>query len=205
MRTRVIKTGSPGWIEAAVQVLKEGGLAAFPTDTVYGLGARVSDPIAIEGLYRVKGREMSKAIPVLIGDLGDIDKVALDMAGYALKLTHRFWPGPLTLVVAKCPDLPEILSPGETIGVRMPDHPDALHLLKAAGPLAVTSANRSGGPNSLTAAEVVEQLGGLTHLILDGGSCPGGNPSTVVDCTGDEPVILRAGPITLDQIWAFIS
>ncbi len=205
MKTRVIKTGSPGWIEAAVQVLKQGWLAAFPTDTVYGLGALASDPNAIEGLYRVKRRDMSKAIPVLIGDLGDIDKVALDMAEYALELARRFWPGPLTLVVAKCPNLPEILSPGETIGVRMPDHPDALHLLKTAGPLAVTSANRSGGSNSLTAVEAVDQLGGLIDLVLDGGRCPGGNPSTVVDCTGDEPLILRKGPISLDQIWEVIS
>jgi len=205
MKTRVIKTGSPGWIEAAFQILKQGGLVAFPTDTVYGLGALVSDPNAIEGLYRVKGRDISKAIPVLIGSLGDLDRVALDMAGYALKLTRSFWPGPLTLVVVKYPNLPEILSPGENIGVRMPDHPDALHLLKTAGPLAVTSANRSGGPNSLTAAEVVDQLGGLTPLILDGGSCHGGSPSTVVNCTGDEPLILRKGPITLDQIRQVIS
>jgi len=205
MKTRVIKTGSPGWIEAAVQVLKQGWLAAFPTDTVYGLGALASDPSAIDGLYRVKRRDMSKAIPVLIGDLGDIDKVALDMAEYALELARRFWPGPLTLVVAKYPNLPEILSPGETIGVRMPDHPDALHLLKTAGPLAVTSANRSGGSNSLTAVEAVDQLGGLIDLVLDGGRCPGGNPSTVVDCTGDEPLILRKGPISLDQIWEVIS
>ena len=205
MKTRVIKTSGIGWLETVVQILGVGGLVAFPTDTVYGLGALVSDPSAIAKLYEVKRRDQTKAIPVLIGDSDDLEKVALDLADYARKLVERFWPGPLTLVVAKHPDLPEILSTTPTIGIRMPGHPDALRLLKAAGPLAVTSANRSGGQNSLTAQQVLEQIGGLIPLILDGGTCPGGSPSTVVDCTGSDPLILREGPINLNQIQTVIS
>jgi len=205
MKTRVIMTGSSGRVDSAVQVLTQGGLVAFPTDTVYGLGALVSNPLAIGKLYEVKGRDQTKAIPVLIGDLEDLDEVALELTGYALELTRRFWPGPLTLVVAKRPDLPDILSTTPTIGVRMPDHPDALDLLKATGPLAVTSANRSGGSNPLTAEEVFDQLSGSIPLVLDSGKCSGGNPSTVIDCTVSEPVILRAGPITMDQIRAVTS
>ncbi len=112
----------------------------------------------------------------------------------------RFWPGPLTLVVPKHPDLPAELSLHATIGVRMPDHPVALALLRVTGPLAVTSANRSGEASSVTAQEVVAQLGGRIELILDGGQTPGRISSTVVDCSGHAPVILRQGPISLEDL-----
>jgi len=117
-----------------------------------------------------------------------------------LQLATRFWPGPLTLVVPKHPDLPEAVSASQTVGVRVPDHPAARVLLRAAGPLAVTSANRSGEASPVTAKEVMEQLGGRIPLIIDGGRTPGGIPSTVVNCLGIEPVILREGPLTAGQV-----
>lgn len=198
--TQVLPAGEPGALEAALEVLQQGGLVAFPTDTVYGLGALIQRPKAIEQLYRVKGRESSKAIPVLLGDLEELARVALQPRAWALRLAERFWPGPLTLVVPKHPALPAILSALPTVGVRMPDHPTALALLRRTGPLAVTSANLSGGASAVTAGEVLEQLQGRIPLILDGGRAPGGKPSTVVDCSGEEPKILRPGPISLEDL-----
>jgi L-threonylcarbamoyladenylate synthase len=196
MKTRIILASDPQAIDLALQTLESGGLLAFPTDTVYGLAARVSDPTGIDRLYAVKGRDSAKAIPVLLSSPDDLPQVTAEMSITARRLAQRFWPGPLTLVVPRHPDLPENLSNLPTIGVRMPDHPVALALMRRSGPLAVTSANRSGGENTCTAQEVQAQLDGLIELILDGGQTPGGMPSTVVDCTGQQLVILRQGPIT---------
>ena len=176
--------------------MKEGRLVAFPTDTVYGVAALAFDPAGIDQLYVVKGRDPAKAIAILLGSPDDLFKVTAEMNPMARRLARRFWPGSLTLVVPGHPALPANLSPLPTIGVRMPDHPTALALLKLAGPLATTSANLSGEPNANTAQEALSQLGGRIALILDGGRTPGGAPSTVVDCTGSDPVILRNGPIS---------
>jgi L-threonylcarbamoyladenylate synthase len=196
MHTRIILASDPQAIDQAIQTLESGGLVAFPTDTVYGLAARVSDPAGIDRLYAVKGRDSAKAIPVLLSSPDELAQVTAGMNAIARRLARRFWPGPLTLVVPRHPNLPENLSNLATIGVRMPDHAVALALLRCSGPLAVTSANQSGGENSCTAQEVQAQLSGRIELILDGGQTPGGLPSTVVDCTGAEPAILRQGPIT---------
>jgi L-threonylcarbamoyladenylate synthase len=196
MKTRIILASDPQAIDLALQTLESGGLLAFPTDTVYGLAARVSDPTGIDRLYAVKGRDSAKAIPVLLSSPDDLPQATAEMSITARRLAQRFWPGPLTLVVPRHPDLPENLSNLPTIGVRMPDHPVALALMRRSGPLAVTSANRSGGENTCTAQEVQAQLDGRIELILDGGQTPGGMPSTVVDCTGQQLVILRQGPIT---------
>jgi L-threonylcarbamoyladenylate synthase len=196
MKTRIILASDPQAIDLALQTLESGGLLAFPTDTVYGLAARVSDPTGIDRLYAVKGRDSAKAIPVLLSSPDDLPQVTAEMSITARRLAQRFWPGPLTLVVPRHPDLPENLSNLPTIGVRMPDHPVALALMRRSGPLAVTSANRSGGENTCTAQEVQAQLDGRIELILDGGQTPGGMPSTVVDCTSQQLVILRQGPIT---------
>ncbi len=126
------------------------------------------------------------------------------MNALAHKLAEAFWPGPLTLVVPVHPRLPKNLSPLPTVGVRMPNHPDALALLESCGPLAVTSANLSGQENTTNAAQVYAQLAGRIPLILDGGTTPGGEPSTVVDCTSPEPAILRSGPISLEEIRAIL-
>ena len=200
MKTEIIPAEHPAAIRHALDVLRHGGLVAFPTDTVYGLAAPVDDAASIERLYVVKGRANTKAIAVLLGDAADLGKVVVTPSPLAQRLAATFWPGPLTLVLLRHPDLPEILAPLPTVGVRIPDHPVALDLLRAAGPLAVTSANRSGGENARTAEEVYAQLQGRIHLILDGGATPGGVPSTVVDCTGEQPEVLRAGPISLEEM-----
>lgn len=205
METSILSTHHPQALEIALETLAQGKPVAFPTDTVYGLGALVSDAQAIEQLFLVKGRDTAKAIAVLLGSTEALPQIASEMNPAAQRLAQRFWPGPLTLVVARRPGLPENLSPLPTVGVRMPDHPDALALLNLAGPLAVTSANLSGAPNTQSAQEVFDQLGGLIPLILDGGRTPGGAPSTVVDCTNPELPILRAGPITQEQILAALQ
>ena len=202
METKQIKTNQPDAIPTALELLRAGNLVAFPTDTVYGLGADLFNPEAIEKLYQVKERAHLKAIPVLLSNPAALDQITSEMNVLARRLADQFWPGPLTLVVPAHPHLPENLSPLPTIGVRMPNHPDALALLEASGPLAVTSANLSGQENSLTAGQVYAQLAGRIPIILDGGTTPGGSPSTVVDCTGPEPVILRSGPISLAELLA---
>ncbi len=203
--TRVISAQDPQAIAQALAVLERDGMVAFPTDTVYGLGARVVSCAGIDALYAAKGRENTKAIAVLLGDASQLDQVAEDLSEAARRLANRFWPGPLTLVVSRHPGLPSELSPLPTVGVRIPDHPFARALLRASGPLATTSANASGAENPLTAQDVLSQLGGKIELVIDGGRTPGGVPSTVVDCTGGEAKILRAGPIAeaeLKQILA---
>jgi L-threonylcarbamoyladenylate synthase len=200
MQTQIVSARSAQALEQAAALLHAGGLVAFPTDTVYGLGAALFNVQAIEQLYIVKGRDAAKAIAVLVGDESALGQVAGVLSGVAARLARRFWPGPLTLVVAAHPSLPASLSPLPTVGVRMPDHPVALALLRHTGPLAVTSANLSGEPSATTAEEVYAQLKGRIPFILDGGQTPGGRPSTVVDCTGRELVILRQGPISLQLL-----
>jgi L-threonylcarbamoyladenylate synthase len=200
MKTECISADHPNAIRHAVDVLRNDGLVAFPTDTVYGLAAPVNNAESIDRLYVVKGRNNTKAIAVLLGDRNQLSEVAIDLSAPAQKIARDFWPGPLTLIVPRHPSLPDILAPLPTIGVRIPNHPIALALLNAAGPLAVTSANISGANNTLTARQVMKQLKGRIHLIIDGGRAPGGIPSTVVDCTTPELEILREGPISLKQL-----
>lgn len=187
-------------ISRALETLKQGGLVAFPTDTVYGVGSLAFDAAAVVSIYTAKDRPVEKAIPILIGGPEDLDKVTKVIPPIAAKLAARFWPGPLTLVVPKHPALPDVVSASPTVGVRVPDHPVARALLRAAGPMAVTSANMSGQDSPRTAGEVRRQLTGRIPLILDGGETPGGVPSTVVNCLGTEPVILREGPVTMKDI-----
>lgn len=205
MKTEVLPADHPVALRHAVDVLNHGGLVVFPTDTVYGLGALPSRADFVERLYVVKGRDSAKAIAVLIGRVEELAKVSIDPGETAMQLARRFWPGPLTIIVPRHPDLPDILSPKRTIGVRMPDHPVALRLLQLTGPLAVTSANLSGKENTTTVEEVLAQLDSRVHLVLDGGKTPGGLPSTVVDCTGSELEILRQGPISKEVIESYLS
>jgi len=200
MQTRLIPASHPEAIPQAQNLLKQGELVAFPTDTVYGLAADVRNSQAIEGLYLAKDRAASKAIAVLIGRMEYLVQVSVHLPLAVYRLVEAFWPGPLTLVVERHPDLPGNLSPLATVGVRMPDHPVALTLLNGTGPLAVTSANLANAANTTSAQAVLEQLGGRIALILDGGQTPGGLPSTVVDCTRTELKILRLGPITTGEI-----
>ena len=202
MKTEIIPAAE---IEHALRTLKSGGIVAFPTDTVYGLGALAFNNAAIESLYTAKNRPIEKAIPILIGDLGDLDKVADDIPNMALRFAVRFWPGPLTCIVPKKQNLPLAVSATSTVAVRIPDHHDARALLRAAGPMAVTSANISGRASPSTAQEVYEQLNGRIPLILDGGKTKGGVPSTLVDCIGQGPVVLREGPIPLAELLASLN
>ncbi len=205
MLTEILRAGHPSAINHAVDVLNHGGLVAFPTDTVYGLAAIPFKCEYVEGLFSAKGRNNARAIAILIGDYPDLKLVAEHIDEISLRLAHRFWPGPLTLVVPKLPSLPAELSPDQTIGVRMPDHPVALALLRRIGPLAVTSANISGQESANTAEEVSRQLNGRVHLILDGGRTAGGVPSTVLDCVVNPFSILRQGPISMDAIQEAMS
>ena len=200
MKTDILPMSHPGALSRAVDILNAGGLVAFPTDTVYGLGALVYDGQAVSSIYTVKGRGLEKAIPVLIGDFDHLERVCSGISRMVMRLADVFWPGPLTLVVPRHPSIPDAVSATPTVGVRMPDFDPTRELLRLAGPLAVTSANISGQASPSTAMGVEVQLGGRIPLILDGGVTPGGIPSTVVDCTGPQPLVLRPGPLSQDEI-----
>ncbi len=205
MITHLLSADSPRAIPQAMDILKSGGLVAFPTDTIYGIGALAFDGAAVESIYAAKNRPVEKAIPVLMADIEDLERVAAGVPRMAEILARKFWPGPLTLLIPKHARLPQSVSANSTVGVRIPDHPFARVLLRAAGPLAATSANISGRSGPSRADEVFQQLSGRIPLILDGGPTPGGMASTVVDCTGSEPVILRQGPVSREHILAVLK
>jgi L-threonylcarbamoyladenylate synthase len=200
MKTEVLSATSPLAISRALDVLRVGGLVAFPTDTVYGVGALAFDGKAVKSIYAAKERSIEKAIPVLIGEVADLGSVTEEIPPIATKWIARFWPGPLTVLFPKKPSLPTVVSATSTVGVRIPDHEVARDLLRLAGPMAVTSANISSQPSPTTAEEVYQQLGGRIALIIDGGKTPGGVPSTLVDCRVEEIQILREGPISKEQL-----
>jgi L-threonylcarbamoyladenylate synthase len=202
MRTEIMPTTYPGAIDQALQALKQGRLVAFPTDTVYGVGALAFVSQAVEQIYCVKGRSRSKAIPLLLDSADRLSKIADDPPGEALELAERFWPGPLTMVLLRKPTVPDVVTAGgSSVAVRVPDHDFALRLIGAAGGvLAVTSANLSGHPDPVTAQEVLGYLEGRIDLILDGGRCPGGVPSTVIDLSGPSPQIVRVGAVSPEEL-----
>jgi L-threonylcarbamoyladenylate synthase len=201
METRILSTNDPSAFDAALEVLCHGGVVAFPTDTVYGVGAHAFRPEAVRQLYVAKNRPAEKAIPLLIASADDLLLVAAEVSEIARRLAVHFWPGGLTLVVPRHPRVPGAVSSGPTVAVRVPDHPVPLALIAALGaPLAATSANLSGQPSPITAGQVDSQLRGRIALVLDGGPCPGGVPSTVVDVTVDPPVILRHEAISTETI-----
>ena len=195
---------APARLDLAAQLLRERRLVAFPTDTVYGLGTVAFDGPTVLKLYVAKERPPEKAIPILVADMADLDQVAIDIPPIAHQLIEAFWPGALTIVVLKQPRIPIEVSTTDTVAVRMPDLDLARELMRLTGPLAVTSANRSAGPNPRTAQEVFEQLAGRIDAIVDGGETPGGVPSTVVDCTQAAPVILREGAWA-DRVREFLA
>ncbi len=202
MRTQIIAAADPKAIKMAVQLLKAGGLVAFPTDTVYGVGAHAFLPQAVEKIYQVKGRPLIKAIPLLLDGAESLSQVARDIAPEAWLLTKKFWPGALTVVLHRQPVIPDIVTGGGvTVAVRVPDHAFTLRLIRAVGgPLATTSANLTSHPDPQTAQEVADYLEGRIDLILDGGRCPGGIPSTVIDLTRIPPVVLRPGAISREEL-----
>ena len=205
--TTVLSASDPQALAQAVSILRSGGLVCFPTDTVYGVAAHAYLPEAVERLYVVKERGRDKAIPLLLGRAGEVQQVARSVPVLAHTLMERFWPGGLTIVLWAQAHVPAIVTAGTgSVAVRLPDHVMPRSLATALGaPLAATSANLSGQPSPRTAAEVEAYLGGRVDLILDGGACPGGVDSTVVDLTRQPPYIARVGAITADtlqRMWA---
>lgn len=188
-------------IPAAVDALRRGDPVGVPTDTVYGLAADAADADAIQQLFELKERPADRSIAVLVADVAGAETL-VEFTVQARILAERFWPGPLTIVSARRPGAPHYLGTGATIGVRLPDD-DIMRAIAAPGPLAVTSANLHGGPTPSTAQGVAELFPALS-LVVDGGPRPGAS-STVVDMTGSAPVVLREGPISLDEILAVVS
>lgn len=205
MRTEILPGAQADVIAHALNVLWSGGLVAFPTDTVYGLGALAFDGTAVESIYTAKDRPVEKAIPILLAQSSQMDKVGKDIPQSARKLAAHFWPGPLTILIPKHAHLPRAVSATATVGVRVPDHTVAQAILRAAGPMAVTSANISGAKPPSSAQEVYEQMRGRIALIIDGGTTPGGVPSTLVDCTSPKIQVLREGPISLQQMLSVLG
>jgi L-threonylcarbamoyladenylate synthase len=189
-------------IDRGVSVLKQGGIVAYPTGTVYGLGACASLPQAIEQIYEVKERPRNMPLPLLLADVSQITEIAESVPPVVWSLVRKFLPGALTLVLPRSGSVPDVVSGGgSTVAVRIPAHPVPIALIKGLGtPIVGTSANLSGRPSPLTAEEVYSQLDDRVGLIIDGGRCPGGRESTVVDVTGENPMILREGAIAGEEI-----
>ena len=188
-------------IEAAALALQRGGLAVIPTDTVYGIAADAFDPAAVRALLAAKGRGREMPPPVLVSAATTLDALAVRVPGYARALVEEFWPGPLTLVCHQQTSLQWDL--GETRGtvaVRMPDHALALEVLERTGPLAVSSANRTGMPAATDADQAEDMLGEVVDVIVDDGESPGGEASTIVDVTGGQGRVLRLGALSLEQL-----
>jgi L-threonylcarbamoyladenylate synthase len=189
-------------LQVAARTLRAGGLVAFPTETVYGLGVNARLAAAVERLYRVKGRPASDPLIVHIADRSQLEAVTSRVPDVAKRLGDRFWPGPLTLVLERHPDIPPNVSAGlGTVAVRMPSHPVARGLIRQAGvPVAAPSANLFSRPSPTTAAHVMEDLGGRIDIVLDAGPTRIGIESTVVDLTGGTPAILRPGGVPLEAL-----
>jgi L-threonylcarbamoyladenylate synthase len=189
-------------IEEAVRILRSGGLVAFPTETVYGLGADAGNPEALEKIFLAKGRPQYHPIIVHLPDESHLSRWARSVPESARTLAQRFWPGPLTLVLWRAAQVSDLITGGQdTVGLRVPGHPLALELLKAFGSaIAAPSANRFGRLSPTTAAHVREELGDSVDLILDGGACEVGIESTIVDLSREPPVLLRPGIISKRKI-----
>ena len=207
MKTISLRADHRDAIGQAAAALLRGELVAFPTDTVYGVGAHPFMPEAIAGLYRAKERSLDKAIPLLLASVDELPRVARDIPDHAWALARRFWPGALTIILPGARDLPDILcAGGDTVALRVPDHPVAMALIAAAGgAVATTSANLSGDPPALTAEEAESALAGKVHIILDDGLVPGGMASTILDLTATPPRLLRAGPISESDLLSFLE
>jgi L-threonylcarbamoyladenylate synthase len=194
-------------VEKAAEVLRAGGLAAFPTETVYGLGANAEDPAAVTRIFQVKGRPPSHPLIVHIGDAEHLGDWVADVPATARSLAERFWPGPLTLVLRRGRRVPLEATGGlDTVAVRVPDHPVALALLSAfGGGVTAPSANRFGSVSPTTADHVRAELGDAVDFVLDGGPCEVGVESTIVDATGETPGILRPGGVTREDLEAVLG
>ena len=188
-------------VEAATLAIQRGELVVLPTDTVYGVAADAFDPAAVRDLLDAKGRGRDMPPPVLVSSPTTLDALAVRVPGYARALVERFWPGPLTVVCHQQTSLQWDLGDTRgTVAVRMPDHPVALEVLERTGPLAVSSANLSGMPAATDAEQAEEMLGEDVAVVVDAGESPGGEASTIVDCTGDQGRVLRRGALSLEAL-----
>ena len=189
-------------IESAAQILKSGGVAAIPTDTLYGLAACALKDAAVERIFRLKGRPKGMALPLLVSEANDISRYATNIPEVTWALAERFWPGALTVVLPKAEGISALVSGGKnTIALRVPDHPVPRALARELeAPITGTSANRSGGAGLPTAKAVRDEFGGEIDLVIDGGKAPGGLPSTVLDLSGELPRILRQGAVSQREI-----
>ena len=194
-------------LDEAVDVLKGKGVVAFPTDTLYGLGADAFSIEAVDQVFEIKGRPKEMALPILLGTPSDLEKVAIEIPELTWTLVQTFWPGPLTLILRKSSAMPKIVSGGkESIAVRMPNHNVPLYLVQKLGrPITGTSANPSGAANPASADEVQELLGAKVDYIVDGGPATSGTPSTIVDLTESTPRIVRAGSVSYESLQAVCS
>jgi L-threonylcarbamoyladenylate synthase len=189
-------------IEPAARILREGGLVAFPTETVYGLGADASNPVAIKKLFAAKGRPADHPVIVHVADTSDLKHWAADVPRGAWVLADKFWPGPLTMVFKRAAHVSDLVTGGQdTVGVRVPSHPLAQRLLRAfGGGIAAPSANRFGRLSATSAPHVREELGAAVDFVVDGGPCEVGIESTIVDMSQAIPAVLRPGRITVQQV-----
>lgn len=194
-------------VELAAQIIQDGGIVAFPTETVYGLGANALDENAVQKIFDAKNRPSNNPLIVHISQESDLDKIIRHLPIKAKILINHFWPGPLTLILPKKRNVPSITSANlDTIAVRIPNHPVALKLIKKSGvPIAAPSANSSGKPSPTTAKHVQNDLGDKVDLILDGGQTDVGLESTVLDLTEEPPIIWRPGAVTREQIEKLIG
>ena len=193
-------------IASAISALKGGRLVVMPTDTVYGIGADAFDGEAVASLLAAKGRGRDMPVPVLVGSWHTIEGLVYSVPNSARELIRAFWPGALSLVVRQAPSLQwDLGDAGGTVMMRMPLHPVAIELLREVGPMAVSSANISGRPAAVTAAQARDQLGDLVEVYLDGGPAEKQAASTIVDLTGAHPRVLREGPVTVDAIAAVLG
>jgi len=188
-------------LEAAASAVRRGALVVLPTDTVYGLGCDAFSHRGVAALLAAKGRGRDMPVPVLIGSPRTIDGLAHDVSESARELVQAFWPGALTVVVRAQPSLTWDLGDSSgTVAIRMPLHPVAIELLRETGPLAVSSANRSGLTPAATVEDAIDQLGDDVAVYLDGGPCADTLPSTIVDVTGETPVVVREGAISVELL-----
>nr|WP_228047031.1 L-threonylcarbamoyladenylate synthase [Saccharopolyspora sp. HNM0983] len=186
---------------AAATAVRAGGLVVLPTDTVYGIGADAFDPNAVAALLSAKGRGPDMPVPVLVGSWSTVDGLVMSVPRQARLLIEAFWPGGLSIVLPQAPSLSwDLGNTRGTVNLRMPLHPIALDLLREVGPMAVSSANRSGLPPAASAEEARDQLGEAVSVYLDGGPSGDPVPSTIVDLTGQRPVVLREGAIGVDEL-----
>lgn len=194
-------------LDHAADVLRSGQLVVVPTDTVYGLSAALTRPDAVAKIYEVKQRPPERPIALLVDQVDEVDQVAASIPDVARLLMEKFWPGGLTIILPKKPDIPDVITAaGPTIAVRMPDHPVPRALIRRMGmPLPTTSANRHGMPSPKSAQDAAGEIGPEVAIILDAGPAPGGIDSTVVDVTGDQIRVLRAGAISASEIEAALG